>query len=115
MPPPGLLDRHGRVDSVLVVQVDVLDPESLERGITGAPNVVRLTIDPDEGAVFKALISELGGEKYFLAPAGDRPADETLVGVRAVRVGGVKERHAQIQRAVTSPWIRRRRRPHRTG
>ena len=29
----GLLDRHGRVDPVLVVEVEVVDAEPLERGV----------------------------------------------------------------------------------
>ena len=41
--------------------------------------------------------TELGGEKRIPAPPAQRAADQLLVGVRAVRVGGVEEVHALIQ------------------
>ena len=37
---------------------------------------------------------------HLVAPAGDRPADQLLVGERAVDVGGVEEGDAELQRAV---------------
>ena len=44
--------------------------------------------------------AELGGEHHLVAPAGDRAADELLVRVRAVDVGRVEQRHAELERAV---------------
>ena len=37
----GLLDRHGLVDAVLVVEVDVVDAEPLQRGVAGGADVLR--------------------------------------------------------------------------
>ena len=42
----------------------------------------------------------LGGQEDVVAAAGDRPADELLVRVRPVHVGGVEQRHAELERAV---------------
>ena len=45
-------------------------------------------------------IAELGGQLHLVAAAGDRLADELLVVAGAVHVGGVEERHAEVERAV---------------
>ena len=47
-----------------------------------------------------AHVAELGGEDDLVAAAGDRPADQLLVGERAVHVGGVEEGDAELERAV---------------
>jgi len=42
----------------------------------------------------------LGGELHLVAAPGNGPADQPLAEpVRAVRVGGVEERHARVDRA----------------
>ena len=43
---------------------------------------------------------ELGGEHHVVAAALDGPADEFLVDVRAVDLGGVDEVDAEVERAV---------------
>ena len=96
----GLLDRDRRVDPVLVVEVDVVDAEPLQRGVARGPDVVGAAVDADPAAVGVALVAELGGELDLVAAAGDGLADELLVGERAVHVGGVEEGHAEVERAV---------------
>ena len=96
----GLLDRDGLVDAVLVVEVDVVDAEALQRGVAGRADVVGAAVDADHGAVGEALVAELGGELDLVAPAGDGLADELLVGEGAVHVGGVEEGHAEVERPV---------------
>jgi hypothetical protein len=44
--------------------------------------------------------AELGGQLHLVAPVRDAPADQDLVVARAVDVGGVDERHAQVERAI---------------
>jgi hypothetical protein len=45
--------------------------------------------------------ADLGGQHRALAVAArKRPADQFLVGVRTVGVGGVDQRHAQVERLV---------------
>ena len=96
----GLLDRDRLVDAVLVVEVDVVDAEPLQRGVAGRADVVGGAVDADHGAVGEPLVAELGGELDLVAPAGDRLADELLVGEGAVHVGGVEEGHAEVERPV---------------
>ena len=99
----GLLDRHGLVDPVLVVEVDVVDAESRQRGVARGPDVLRPAVDADPGAVGQPLVAELGGELHLVAAVltgRDRAADQLLVGERAVHVGGVEEGDAEVERAV---------------
>ena len=96
----GLLDRDRLVDAVLVVEVDVVDAEPLQRGVARGADVLRAAVDADPGAVGEPLVAELGGELDLVAAAGDRLADQLLVGERAVHVGGVEEGHAEVERAV---------------
>src|SRR3712207_2751554 len=96
--PPGVLDRDGGVDPVLVVEVENVDAEPLQRGVTGAAHVVGPAVDAEERAVLASLVAELGGEHHLVAPAGDGLPDEPLVGERAVHVRGVEEGDAEVQR-----------------
>ncbi|CAN5572169.1 hypothetical protein BH20ACT19_BH20ACT19_07730 [soil metagenome] len=97
--PDGVLDRRVLVDPVLVVEVDVVHAEALERGVARAAHVLGLAVDPEHRAVLGALVAELGGEHDLVPAALDRPADEALVGERPVHVGGVEERHPELERA----------------
>ena len=56
-----------------------------------AEHVVRAVLDDEAG---------LGGEHDLVAAAGERAADELLVRERAVHVGGVEERDAELERAM---------------
>ena len=96
----GLLDRDGGVDAVLVVEVEVVDAEALEGGVAGGPHVVGRAVDADPAAVGVALVAELRGELDLVAAAGDRLADEPLVGEGPVHVRGVEEGDAEVEGAV---------------
>src|SRR5690349_13344099 len=98
--PDGLLDRHVVVDAMLIIEVDVVDAEPLERGVAGATHVLRGAVDAEAVALLVADVAELRGENDLVASALDRPTDEPLVGERAVHVGGVEEVDAEVERAV---------------
>ena len=88
----GLLDRRLRVDAVLVVEVDVVDAQALQRGVAGRAHVLRLAADlPEARIFFLADVGELRGEKDLVAPARDGLADQLFVVADAVDVGGVEE------------------------
>ena len=111
----GLLDRHVRVDPVLEVQVDVVDAEPLQRGVAGAADVLGRAVDAHPRAVRVPLVAELRGQLHLVTATGDGLADEQLVGEGPVHVGGVEERHPQVERTVDGPrWPRPRPRPRRT-
>src|SRR4051794_17898198 len=93
----GLLDRHRLVDAVLVVQVDVVDAEALERRLARVADVLRAAVDAQTLAVLAAHVAELRREDHVVATVGDRAPDELLVGERAVHVGGVEGGDAELR------------------
>jgi hypothetical protein len=97
----GLLDRRLEVDAVLIVEVDVVDAEPLERRLARLVDVLAVALDPaPRGIVGVADDPELRRQLHLVAAAGDRAADEHLVRERAVHVGGVEEGDAELERAV---------------
>jgi hypothetical protein len=97
----GVFDGHGLVDAVLVIEVYLLNPQALEAGIAAGLDVLGPAVDAARGFIGRvARDAEFGGDKHILAAAGDGLADEQLVGVGAVHVGGVKEVEALVQRMV---------------
>ena len=96
----GLFDRRARVDAVLVVEIDGIDAQALQRGVAGGANVFRTSIDADPAPVGIALVAELGRQDDLVAAAADGAADQPLVGERAVHVGGVEKVDAEVERAV---------------
>ena len=93
----GVLDRHCRVDTMLVVQVDVVGLQARQRSVTGGPDVLGPAVDADPGSVEAPLVPELGGDHYLVPPPGDRLADKDFIRERAVHVGGVEEIAAELQ------------------
>ncbi len=99
-----VLDRRARVDTVLVVEVDALDSQPPERCLARLPHIRGAAVDRPPGRIagFEPD-AELGRQEHLLAAVGDRAADEFLVGVRPVHVGGVEEVAPEIERAVDRP------------
>ena len=89
-----------RIDAMLVVEVDRVDAEPLQRRVAGLAHVFRASVDAEERAIVAALVAELRGQHDRVAPVAHRAADQPLVRERAVHVGRVEEVDAEIQRAV---------------
>src|SRR5262249_60225965 len=71
-----VLDRQVGIRSVLVVEVDVIDAEPLQRRVARAAYILRSAIDGTKAAVVgTAPAAELRREPHLFARAGDRPAD----------------------------------------
>jgi hypothetical protein len=96
----GLLDRDLRVDAVLVVEVDRLDSEPLERRVARRVHVLGVPAYSQPLAVLAAGVPELRRQHHLVATAGDRAAHQDLVREGPVHVGGVKEVDPQFERAV---------------
>jgi hypothetical protein len=96
----GLLDRRRLVDAVLVVEVDVVDAEPLQRRVARLADVVGGSGDAEVLAVVAAHVAELCGEDDLVPAVGDGPTDKLFVDERAVHVRGVKESDAEVQCAV---------------
>ncbi len=93
-----VLDRHFRIDAVLVVQVDRLLAQPLEARLASLRHVFGAAID----GILPALdtdLSELGHQHHAIAAALDRAADQFLVMAPAVHVRGVEMVHAHVDRA----------------
>src|SRR5579871_6792570 len=93
----GLLDGDVRVHAVLVVEVDVLDPEPLQGGVACLAHVLGVAADAQPLATLAANVAELGGQHHVVAAAAYRPADQALVGERAVHVGRIEERDPELE------------------
>ena len=97
----GLFYRHVRVHAVLVVQVEGVDPKTFQAAFDRRLNIVGPPADTPGCRVGRiAHNAEFSREKYLVALATNRLADELFVGVRAIHVGGVEQVDAQLQRAV---------------
>ncbi len=94
-----VLDRHGRIDAMLVVEVDRVDPQPLQRRLAGLPHVVGMPADAEALAVRAAPVAELRRDDDPIAAPVDRAADELLVDEGAVHVGRVEQRHAEVDGA----------------
>ncbi len=94
--PGDILDRHVRVDAVLVVQVDGVDAQAPERALRHLPDVLRATVQllPAGGRV--EVEAELRGNHRLPAERRERLPDDLLV-VRAVDLRRVEERHATVE------------------
>ena len=82
--PRHLFDRHVRVDAVLVVEVDGLDPEPLERALGHLLDVLGPAVQAPLLPVGTELVAELGGDHDLVPDGGQRFAHELLVRERTV-------------------------------
>ena len=85
------------VDAVQLPQVDVVDAEALQRGVDAGAHVLGPAVAGHRAVALHQ--ADLGGEDRLVAAAGEGAADQLLVGERPVDVGGVDERHAEVERA----------------
>ena len=90
-----VLDGHGRVDAVLVEQVDGFDAQAAQRSFGDPPDL----LGPGIGALHPPVHdvpAELRGHLHLVADRRDRLTHEFLVDVGAIDLGGVDERDALV-------------------
>jgi len=92
-----VFDGNVRIDAVLIVEVDHLDAETLERFIGDLPDMF--------GAAVEALLlavddieTELGRDHDLVADRRQRLAHDFFVRVRSIDFRRVEERHATLMR-----------------
>ena len=88
---------------MLVVQVDVIGVEPLERALERRADVGRAAVNVPRALARVRDEAELRGQHHLVAPAFQRPPDELLVGEGTVDLGGVDEGDAQVDRPVNGP------------
>ncbi|MNT07260.1 hypothetical protein D3C72_1419570 [compost metagenome] len=91
-----VLDRHVRIYTVLVEQVDMVRAQALEAGFGHRADVLRATVQA--GVDLGVLEAELGGDHQLVAVRRQRFAEQIFVGIRPVDFGGVEEGHAAFDR-----------------
>src|SRR5262249_32217019 len=91
-----LLDRRHAVGAVVLVQVDVLGTEALERAVDRAPHARRRAA----GRIRPSPPAELRRDHDLLSRAGQRTADDALARAVAVHLGRVEDRPARVERRV---------------
>src|SRR5215216_5652338 len=79
----GLLDRDGRVDAMLVVEVYRVDAKASQRCIARAADVFGRAVDAEPRSVIRADVSKLRGEHHFIATPADSTADQAFIGERS--------------------------------
>src|SRR6185295_14267660 len=94
-----VLDRHGGVDTVLVVEVDDVDAQALQARLARLHDVLGLAVHALLALRVLGL-AELGGDDHALAAALQRLAEQRLVVAPAVHVRGVGEIDALVERVV---------------
>src|SRR4029450_9062677 len=97
-----LLDRHARIDPVLIVEVDDVHAEPFEAQIAGLGDVLGPAVD-DRAPLGRPRLSELGGEHHLVPASANGPAQQLLVVAEAVHVRRVEEVHAPVQRVLNDP------------
>ncbi|MPM10258.1 hypothetical protein SDC9_56586 [bioreactor metagenome] len=98
--PELLLARHFRVDPMQLPQRDLLQAQAAQRHQHALAQVLRAAdLGPLAGPL--AGVRTLGGDGHLAVPAAvvQRFENEVFRHIRAVRVGGVDEVHAQLDRA----------------
>ena len=100
-----LLDGHVRVDAVLVVQVDVIGAEPLQRALDRAADMLGRAVERPDGGHVAGLRRvhpprELRREHVLVAMPLDGAAHELLVGHRPVQLRRVQEVDSELQRAL---------------
>jgi hypothetical protein len=92
-----VLDRHVRVDAVLVEQIDAVGLQPLERGLGDLLDVLRPAVQAALLARIRIDIeAELGRDHDLLAHRRERLAHQLLVRERTVDFGGVEKRDAAL-------------------
>src|SRR5215218_8962358 len=95
-----LFDGRVRVDAVLVVEVDVVGAEPLERAFDRGLHIVCAAVDDAGAAAGVGDETELGRHDDVVAPALDGLADNFLAVEGAVDLGGVDVGDPEVQRPV---------------
>src|SRR5271163_5195303 len=96
----GILNWRGGVDTMLVVEVDSIDSQPLETGLTGLSHIFGLAADAASCRIGSTDNAKLRGDYDSVTMTPKRASDQLLVGIRTICVGSVKEIDSQIQCAM---------------
>src|SRR2546425_8776474 len=86
----GVFDGRVRIDSVLVVQIDVVGAQPLQGTFDRDADVRRAAVEDAGAAPGVRDDAELCGQHYLVAAVLDGPSDQVLVCVGTVDLRGVR-------------------------
>ena len=86
------LDRYLAVRPMLIVEIDVVRLEALQRGVATGPYVVCTALDAVPAAVFAARDAELGRQGDLVAPSLERLRQQDFIREWAIHVRPIPER-----------------------
>lgn len=91
-----VLDRHVRIDAVLVEDIDLVNAQVAQAVVGDRADVVRAAVETQ--ALLGPREAELGGQHDLVAEVAHGGAKQNLVVARApaVELGGVEEGDAQV-------------------
>src|SRR5215217_6822396 len=88
-----VFDGHGEIDAVLIVEIDAIGPEALQRFLDDAPDALRPAVQSVRAIDLEA---ELGSDGNLVADWSERLADQLLVDIGTVDFRRVEERDAAL-------------------
>src|SRR4051794_16057075 len=98
----GILDRHCRIDPVLIIKIDDIDTEPLEARIARLSNIAGAAVNT-VGAARPAGLAEFGRDHDAVAPTLQCPAEELLVLAPPIHVRAVEMIDAELDSPVDEP------------
>src|SRR5882724_8351108 len=96
--PNRILDRHGRIDAVNVVEVDDIRCEPPQAALAAYLDVLRSAVR-GRRAVSRAQITEFAGDHVLVAMTPDRASDQFLVAAPTICVRAVQKIDPDLARA----------------
>ena len=97
-----VLNRHGRIDPVLVIEVDDINAEALEARLAGLRDIFGAAVDA-VGAARLAGLAEFGHDHDAVSPGLQRAAEQFLVLTPAIHVRAVEMVDAELDRPMDQP------------
>src|SRR4029079_5874385 len=92
----GLFNRRFSIHVMLIVEVDDLDAQTLQRRVAGPSHVLRPAIDAEKLAVFGSHVAKFFSQETRATPVAYRASDEPLVLEWTVDVCGVEEVNSNL-------------------
>src|SRR5712692_7096620 len=96
-----LLDRHGRIDTVLIEEIDIVGPKPTQGALHRLTDMLRpaSSFGADLLSVLETK-AKFGADYYLVVPALKRPAEQLLVGEGTIALGRVEEGASQFEGAL---------------
>src|SRR5207248_9308370 len=87
-------------DAVLIIQIDMVDSQPLQAGVTGLEDVVGPAIHAQPSALCISYIAKLCGKHDFVAAVANSATNKLLVVADAIHVSRIEDEHAEFNRTV---------------